>query len=87
VDSLVPAGEHRRLGSIELLPVDLLFQPRLPTGGRVHPDAGAGPRSSSGPTSISPRPRCSTQTSSGTAWRRISRPPGRRSRGSRSIGR
>ena len=42
VDSLVPSGEDRRLGSLELLPVDLLFQFRLPTGGSVHPYAGVG---------------------------------------------
>jgi outer membrane protein W len=42
VDSLVPAGEDRRLGSIELLPINLLVQYRLPTGGAVHPYGGAG---------------------------------------------
>jgi outer membrane protein len=42
VDSLVPAGEDRRLGSLELLPVDLLIQFRFPTGGSVHPYVGAG---------------------------------------------
>lgn len=42
IDSLVPSGEDRRLGSLELLPVDLLFQFRLPTKGGVHPYAGAG---------------------------------------------
>jgi len=42
VDSLVPAGEARRLGSLELLPASLLLQLRLPTGGKVHPYAGGG---------------------------------------------
>jgi outer membrane protein len=42
VDSLVAAGENRRLGSLELLPIDLLAQVRFPTGGSVHPYAGAG---------------------------------------------
>jgi outer membrane protein W len=41
VDSLVTSGEDRRLGSIELLPLNLFLQYRL--GGRsVHPYAGAG---------------------------------------------
>ena len=42
VDSLFPAGEDRRLGSLELLPLNLLLQFRLPTHGSVHPYAGAG---------------------------------------------
>jgi outer membrane protein len=42
VDSLVPAGEARRLGSLELLPIDLLLQFHLPTGGALHPYVGAG---------------------------------------------
>lgn len=42
VDSLFPAGEDRRLGSLELLPLNLLLQLRLPTHGSVHPYAGAG---------------------------------------------
>jgi len=42
VDSLFPPGEDRRLGSLELLPIDLLLQLHLPTGGSVHPYAGAG---------------------------------------------
>jgi outer membrane protein len=42
VDSLVPAGEARRLGSLELLPASLLLHFRLPTGGKVHPYAGGG---------------------------------------------
>jgi outer membrane protein len=42
VDSLVPAGEDRRLGSLELLPVSLLLQFRVPTHGRVRPYLGAG---------------------------------------------
>jgi outer membrane protein len=42
VDSLFPAGEDRRLGSLELLPLNLMLQFRLPTRGAVHPYAGAG---------------------------------------------
>lgn len=42
VDSLFPAGEDRRLGSLELLPLNLLLQVRLPTHSSVHPYAGAG---------------------------------------------
>ena len=42
VDSLVPTGEDRRLGSLELLPMSLLLQFRVPSGGKVHPYAGAG---------------------------------------------
>jgi outer membrane protein len=42
VDSLVPGGEARRLGSLELLPVSLLLQFRVPTHGRVRPYLGAG---------------------------------------------
>jgi outer membrane protein W len=41
VDSLVTTGEDRRLGSIELLPINLFLQYRL-GGGRVHPYVGAG---------------------------------------------
>ena len=41
VDSLATAGEDRRLGSIELLPINLFLQYR-PGGGRVHPYVGAG---------------------------------------------
>ena len=42
VDSLVPTGEDHRLGSLELLPLNLLLQLRLPTSGRLRPYAGAG---------------------------------------------
>jgi outer membrane protein len=42
VDSLVPAGEDRRLGSLELLPINLLLQVRPFGQGGVHPYAGAG---------------------------------------------
>jgi outer membrane protein W len=42
VDALVPAGEDRRLGSLELLPLDVMLQFRLPTNGAVHPYGGAG---------------------------------------------
>jgi outer membrane protein len=42
IDSLFPAGDDRRLGSIELLPIDLLFHYRFSAGGRLHPYAGAG---------------------------------------------
>jgi outer membrane protein len=42
VDSLYPAGEDRRLGSLELLPLNLLLQFRLPTNGAVHPYGGVG---------------------------------------------
>jgi outer membrane protein W len=42
IDSLFPGGDDRRLGSLELLPIDLLLQWRLPTGGAIHPYAGAG---------------------------------------------
>jgi outer membrane protein len=42
VDSLFPAGEDRRLGSLELLPLNLLLQFRPPMGGAVHPYGGAG---------------------------------------------
>jgi outer membrane protein len=41
VDSLFPAGEDRRLGSLELLPLNLFLQFR-PRTGRVRPYAGAG---------------------------------------------
>ena len=41
VDSLFPPGEDRRLGSLELLPVNLFLQYRLRTGS-VRPYAGAG---------------------------------------------
>ena len=42
IDSLFPSGADRRLGSIELLPIDLLLRYQLPTGGAWHPYAGAG---------------------------------------------
>jgi outer membrane protein len=42
VDSLVPSGEDRRLGSLELLPLNLLLQFRPFREGRVRPYAGAG---------------------------------------------
>ena len=42
VDSLVPAGQDRRLGSLELLPMSVLLQLRVPTHGRVAPYMGAG---------------------------------------------
>jgi outer membrane protein len=42
VDSLVPAGQDRRLGSLELLPMSVLLQLRVPTHGRVAPYVGAG---------------------------------------------
>jgi outer membrane protein len=42
VDSLVPSGEDRRLGSLELLPVDLMLQLRPFTHGSVRPYAGGG---------------------------------------------
>lgn len=42
VDSLVTAGENRRLGSLELLPLNLLLQFRPRLGRNVHPYAGAG---------------------------------------------
>jgi outer membrane protein len=42
VDSLVPSGEDRRLGSLELLPLNLLLQLRPVRQGRVRPYAGAG---------------------------------------------
>jgi outer membrane protein len=42
IDSLFPAGENRRLGSIELLPIALLLHYRLPTRAAWHPYAGAG---------------------------------------------
>jgi outer membrane protein len=42
VDSLVASGEDRRLGSLELLPVNLFIQFRPWTGGRLHPYVGAG---------------------------------------------
>jgi outer membrane protein len=41
VDSLFPPGENRRLGSLELLPVNLFLQYRLGTRG-VRPYAGVG---------------------------------------------
>jgi outer membrane protein len=41
VDSLFPSGENRRLGSLELLPLNLFVQYRLQTG-NVRPYAGAG---------------------------------------------
>jgi outer membrane protein W len=41
IDSLVPAGEDRRLGSIELLPINLFLQYRL-GGGSIRPYIGAG---------------------------------------------
>ena len=41
VDSLVPEGEDQRLGSLELLPINLFFQYRR-SGGSVHPYAGVG---------------------------------------------
>jgi hypothetical protein len=37
VDSLFPAGEDRRLGSLELLPLILLLQIRPPLCGALHP--------------------------------------------------
>jgi outer membrane protein len=42
VDSLVTAGEDARLGSLELLPLDLFLQYRLRLRGNLHPYAGAG---------------------------------------------
>ena len=42
VDSLVASGEDRRLGSLELLPLNLLLQARPFGGGGVRPYAGAG---------------------------------------------
>jgi outer membrane protein W len=42
VDSLVASGEDKRLGSLELLPVNLFIQFRPWTGGRLRPYAGAG---------------------------------------------
>jgi outer membrane protein W len=42
VDSLVTVGEDQRLGSLELLPVNLLLQFRVPTHGRLEPYVGAG---------------------------------------------
>jgi outer membrane protein W len=42
VDSLVSSGENTRLGSLELLPIDLLLQYRPKMKGRMHPYAGAG---------------------------------------------
>ncbi|HKH83033.1 MAG TPA: OmpW family outer membrane protein [Gemmatimonadales bacterium] len=41
VDSLFPPGENRRLGSLELLPLNLFLQYRLRTGS-VRPYAGVG---------------------------------------------
>jgi outer membrane protein W len=41
VDSLVPEGEDRRLGSLELLPLNLFLQYRR-SGGSLHPYAGLG---------------------------------------------
>ena len=41
VDSLVPGGEDRRLGSLELLPLNLFLQYRR-SGGSLHPYAGVG---------------------------------------------
>jgi outer membrane protein len=42
IDSLVPSGEDRRLGSLELLPLSLMLQFRPASHGAVHPYAGAG---------------------------------------------
>jgi outer membrane protein W len=42
VDSLVPSGEDRRLGSLELLPLNLLLQLRPFRQGLVRPYASAG---------------------------------------------
>lgn len=41
VDSLVSGGEDRRLGSLELLPLNLFLQYRR-SGGSLHPYAGVG---------------------------------------------
>jgi outer membrane protein len=41
VDSLVPGGEDRRLGSLELLPLNFFLQYRR-SGGTFHPYAGLG---------------------------------------------
>jgi outer membrane protein len=42
VDSLVPSGEDRRLGSLELLPLSLMLQFHPASHGAVRPYAGAG---------------------------------------------